>query len=1560
MNRRYLFGPIAADYAATHLGEPRRRGECLAFDLAGGADLTLAATDSWQTLLQRLPADWKPEFLVLWLPYALIPGCLWTAPLPIIGLAADWQILWHGYRRQLRLVDLVLTDALGVETLAREGIAHAQVAQLYGCAPAFCEGPWPDEPRDIDVLFVGNFHPAIQRERLAWLGRLARLAQRRRVELHTGVFGEDYRRLLGRARIVFNRSIRGECNQRVAEVLSAGALLFQEADNLEVPKLLQEGKEYIAYTPDNLEERLEYYLEREDERRAVSGAGRRRAAQLTFPALWEQALACLESDWTSLVARSQARQALTQAEQLTARSWEAWSGPGTDPSLASDLASQLVSQPHAAELHNALGLTLAHAACRGGPLSPPAVRQAVSYFDRAFRTDPWHVMARLNLVECLASLDQKDQAIEQARALLTILDRPDAADAAWLDAGHFPPGFDLFRVAWEKAAWANAGNRLAELRDKRTLVRCRTHSLLATLTQDLAHYHEAALARPDLPPTRAALGCALGRQGRISEAICHLRQAATDNPFDLEAARALFQALGDSGDAEGQRAWAFERSLMARAAPQLVPREPWFREATATRTELASLIILCCNERAYTELCLESVLLHTRAPYELILVDNGSTDGTDAYLEALRAKSGPVRVEVIHNPQNLGFPKGCNQGLQKAKGRFLVLLNNDTIVTQGWLEGLIAWAVHDDMRVGLVGATSNYCPPPQQVAFDYADRPGLEAFAARRRHEYAGKAVEVERLTGFCLLVRRDLLEEVGGFDERFGAGFFDDDDLCVRARRAGFHLLVAQGVYIHHFGSRTFAGQGIDCQEQLRSNFERFVAKWGPEQGAGYRLPDPAAALAPPAAVWPPLEAFRLPAAGSDGAASDATAVAPTAIVGPSTNGRRLRRSLCMIVKNEAENLPRSLGSAVDLFDDVVVVDTGSTDGTKEVAAQLGARVFDFPWCDSFSAARNAALEHARGDWIFWLDGDDHLDADNHEQLHAMLDGLTDENVAYSMKCLCLPDARTGASTQVDHIRLFRNHPQIRWQYRVHEQILPAIRACGGEVRFADVVIRHSGYCDTALRQKKLERDLRLLRLEEAEQPHDPFTLFNLGAITQELGRHAEAIPLLRQSLERSQPSDSIVRKLYALMASCHRALGQRPEALQACAQGRQHYPDDIELLFQEGILRREEGDLEGAARSLEQLLYVQQPPHFASIDAGLQGYKGRHNLGLVYQQQGRLLEAEAQWQAALAERPGFLPSLLGLAELYLGLSRWTEFEGKLGQLAADPEAALETAVLRARAYLARKEFSAARSILTETIAQNPRVPWPHVILSHVLLQEGRDLVGAEEALRDVLALDPSHAEAKHNLSVLLQRQNRACDAYVAQGLTLADLYQQACTVPSDIRGYLPVLFELASRCRHVTVLGARHGSAATALLFAQPDALVCYDLRQEVPFERLKVLAGRSKVHFRRVDVVQVEIEPTELLLCDTRHTYEQLHEELRRHAAKAKKYIVIPATAKYGTRGEGGEPRGLWPAVEEFLALGTFRLEQRYDQDDGLTVLAAATQPAPEGPSLASIPTSDTASS
>ncbi len=243
-------------------------------------------------------------------------------------------------------------------------------------------------------------------------------------------------------------------------------------------------------------------------------------------------------------------------------------------------------------------------------------------------------------------------------------------------------------------------------------------------------------------------------------------------------------------------------------------------------TELALLVILCCDQLECTRLCLESVLRHTRQPFELVLVDNGSTDGTPAHLSEIARRAGPARVAVLRNESNRGFPAGANQGLAAARGRYVVFLNNDTVVTEGWLERLIECVLHRSPRVGMAGPVTNW-PPSQSVPVGYRGLDGLDEFAAARRREYFGISQEVDLLVGFCVLVRREVLERIGGFDERFGPGYYDDKDLCRRAREAGYELHRVLDAFVHHFGGRTFRGMGIDVVGQLRANRAVYDAKW-------------------------------------------------------------------------------------------------------------------------------------------------------------------------------------------------------------------------------------------------------------------------------------------------------------------------------------------------------------------------------------------------------------------------------------------------------------------------------------------------------------------------------------------------------------------------------------------------------------------------------------------------------------------------------------------------------------------------------------------------------------
>lgn len=270
-----------------------------------------------------------------------------------------------------------------------------------------------------------------------------------------------------------------------------------------------------------------------------------------------------------------------------------------------------------------------------------------------------------------------------------------------------------------------------------------------------------------------------------------------------------------------------------------------------TTNNLVSIIILCCNEMPYTLRCIESIFEHTHHPHELIFVDNGSSDGTTEYLHKLQKLAGLhydevsrhentndgtlKSVKVIRNETNQGFPKGCNQGIKVATGEFVLLLNNDVVVTEGWLSRMVHLA-QSNTTIGMVGPRSNYVDGKQQITVDYGDIDKMHQFAVQLANDQDHNWFALndnERLVGFCLLIKSKVLESIGLLDEQFGLGLYDDDDISMRARFAGYELVVAMDVFIHHFGSRTFASLEIDMPQLAHENHVKLMAKWEQQNGA-------------------------------------------------------------------------------------------------------------------------------------------------------------------------------------------------------------------------------------------------------------------------------------------------------------------------------------------------------------------------------------------------------------------------------------------------------------------------------------------------------------------------------------------------------------------------------------------------------------------------------------------------------------------------------------------------------------------------------------------------------
>ncbi|MWC26684.1 methyltransferase domain-containing protein [Paenibacillus sp. MMS18-CY102] len=236
---------------------------------------------------------------------------------------------------------------------------------------------------------------------------------------------------------------------------------------------------------------------------------------------------------------------------------------------------------------------------------------------------------------------------------------------------------------------------------------------------------------------------------------------------------------------------------------------------------LTSIILVTYNKLDYTKQCIESIRQRTDSDrYELIAVDNGSTDGTPEWLAEQRD------VRLIANAGNAGFPRACNQGLAAAAGDLLMLLNNDTVVTVSWLEGLTT-ALLSAPNVGAVGPVTNAASYVTSIPVPYATMDEMEEFAEAHNHTDPAKWEERLKLIGFCLLMKREAYEQVGGLDEQFGIGNFEDDDICLRMRLAGYKLLLCKDTFIHHYGSVSFGEDRTLFQEVLTENTELFKQKW-------------------------------------------------------------------------------------------------------------------------------------------------------------------------------------------------------------------------------------------------------------------------------------------------------------------------------------------------------------------------------------------------------------------------------------------------------------------------------------------------------------------------------------------------------------------------------------------------------------------------------------------------------------------------------------------------------------------------------------------------------------
>ncbi len=241
-----------------------------------------------------------------------------------------------------------------------------------------------------------------------------------------------------------------------------------------------------------------------------------------------------------------------------------------------------------------------------------------------------------------------------------------------------------------------------------------------------------------------------------------------------------------------------------------------------------TVVVVTYNNLEFTKACLLSLERHADyAACDVVVVDNASTDGTPEFLAAW-ATAAPGRT-VIANSENRGFAAANNQGAQAATGEYIVLLNNDTFVTDGWIRTMLRH-LQRDSRLGMVGPVTNNIGNEAKIDINYSNMEEMAIACRDHTTRHLGERMRIPVLAFFCVMIRRDLYLRLGGLDEGYGRGFFEDDDFCKRLRQEGFEVACAEDVFVHHHLSASF--EKVSSQERkelFERNKARFEERWGP-----------------------------------------------------------------------------------------------------------------------------------------------------------------------------------------------------------------------------------------------------------------------------------------------------------------------------------------------------------------------------------------------------------------------------------------------------------------------------------------------------------------------------------------------------------------------------------------------------------------------------------------------------------------------------------------------------------------------------------------------------------
>jgi glycosyltransferase involved in cell wall biosynthesis len=450
------------------------------------------------------------------------------------------------------------------------------------------------------------------------------------------------------------------------------------------------------------------------------------------------------------------------------------------------------------------------------------------------------------------------------------------------------------------------------------------------------------------------------------------------------------------------------------------------------------------------------------------------------------------------------------------------------------------------------------------------------------------------------------------------------------------------------------------------------------------------------------------------------------------------------MIVRNEERNLAECLQPVAELFDEIIVVDTGSSDATREIAARFTPHVHEFAWCDDFAAARNESLRHATGHWVMWLDADDRLRPADVARLAALLETLDEQPRIYMMDTVSSSHHECEGEWRVTHRRLFRRLPGLAWRGRVHEQLSAGPESPAYEAVNSEIEIEHVGYRDQTDSRRKLQRNIRLLQMDYAVDPDDASTLFHLGITLSRIGTTGEARKHLLRLVERQCLELDLMRRVFAALAELSFTEAKPEEAEDMVRRGLVFFPNDEYLLYLLAQCLYELHRYDEARAILGQVMsgsMARRP--YGGGPGHIRRKLAPRKLAAVLRMQDDFAAAEATLAAVLQEYPDETHAWYLLGLVYIDTGAGAKLANVIQQLGGCSQGPMFALLLLAAWQLRTGQLAEAGPVIEQVVAKAPEWPLPRLLRSEWLAQCGAPRGDQERAFRDLLRVQPGNRYA-------------------------------------------------------------------------------------------------------------------------------------------------------------------------------------------------------------------------